>query len=303
VTSDPALSRETTVTTPDGRVLKVREGGDLSGTAVFVHHGTPGSNFMDDEMTTAARARGVRLVMWSRPGYPGSTRDHGRTVGSVATDAASVADAFGVDTFLTWGVSGGGPHALACGALLPDRVPAVAVLAGVAPIDLPGLDWLDGMGQDNLDEHAATQAGEGPLREFLERMRAQMLPLVMSDDPDALVKAMASLLPPVDAAYANAHSADVNLMMVKAIEGGVDGWLDDDLAFSSPWGFDLADIRVPVLVLQGKQDLMVPFAHSQSVADAIPGAELRFLDDDGHLTLHGRSDETHDWLLAASALG
>jgi pimeloyl-ACP methyl ester carboxylesterase len=91
--------------------------------------------------------------------------------------------------------------------------------------------------------------------------------------------------------------------MVKAIEGGVDGWLDDDLAFSSPWGFDLADIRVPVLVLQGKQDLMVPFAHSQSVADAIPGAELRFLDDDGHLTLHGRSDETHDWLLAASALG
>lgn len=292
-----AVVRTHEVSTPDGRTLAVREAGDPSGAAVFVHHGTPSCGLLDDDWVESAARRGIRLVAWDRPGYGGSSTDPGRRVASVAADAATIADALGVDQFRTWGISGGGPHALACAALQPDRVPAVAVLAGVAPFDAPGLDWLAGMGQDNVDEFGAVEAGEAQLRRYLEEAHAG-LTQALAEEPESVVDEMASLLPEVDATYLRTHSMLIESMRV-GLAPGYEGWLEDDQAFAAPWGFALGGIRPRTLVLQGGLDLMVPAAHGQYLAEAMPESELRALPDDGHLTLFNRVDEVHAWLLAA----
>jgi len=143
----------------NGRTLAVLEAGDESGRAVVAVHGTPGSGLLWRGLVEDAEARGMRLLAYDRPGYGRSDPHPGRTVADAAGDVAAMADALGFDRFAVEGGSGGGPHTLACAALLPDRVVAAASLAGVAPYPAEGLDWLDGMGQDNLDEFAATLAG------------------------------------------------------------------------------------------------------------------------------------------------
>ena len=298
-TSASSTSQTHDVRTPDGRTLAVTEDGDRTGAAIFVHHGTPGSGRLDPEWAAPAAARGIRLVAWDRPGYGGSSTRPGRTVASVAADAVAVADALGIETFRTWGKSGGGPHALACAALLPDRVPAVAILAGVAPYGAPDLDWLAGMGQDNIEEFDAALAGEAQLRRYLEPARAGLTQAI-ARDPQAVVEEMASLLPPVDADYLRTHPQAL-AAMAHGLEPGYEGWLEDDQAFARDWGFALADIRAKTLVLQGGQDLMVPAAHGSYLAARIPGAQLRSLPGEGHLTLQNHLDEVHAWLLAPTA--
>lgn len=284
------------IRTPDGRTLVVSESGDSSGTAVFAHHGTPGCGLLDPDWSAPAATKGIRLVSWDRPGYGGSSTQPGRTIASVAADAATVADALGIETFRTWGISGGGPHALACGALLPDRVPAVAVLAGVAPYGVPGLDWLAGMGQDNIEEFGAVLAGEPELRRYLEEAHAG-LTRALSRDRQAVVEEMASLLPEVDADFVRTHPFGM-AAMARALEPGYEGWLEDDQAFASSWGFEPDQMRSKTLVLQGDLDLMVPAAHGAYLARVIPGADFRSLPGDGHLTLLNHLDDVHDWLLA-----
>jgi len=212
----------------------------------------------------------------------------------VAADAAAVADALGVERFFTWGVSGGGPHALACAAALPDRVIAAVSLASIAPYDSPGLDWMAGMGQDNVEEFGAALAGEAKLRSYLSNQRTQILKATAPE----LVAVMESLLPPADVAVLTGDRAEFLLAsMTTALQPGCDGWLDDDLAFTTGWGFDLEAIAVPLLIMQGEQDLMVPFAHGQWLASRLPGAEVVLSADDGHLTLLESIGEVHDWLL------
>nr|WP_284290360.1 alpha/beta fold hydrolase [Angustibacter aerolatus] len=162
------------VKTPDGRVLRVHDGGG-DGLPVVAHHGTPDSGGLLPPALRDAQQRGLRLISYDRPGYGGSTRQAGRTVASAAVDVAVLLDDLGLDTFVTWGSSGGGPHALACAALLPGRCLAAASVAGVAPYRAEGLDWLAGMGQDNLDEFGAAASGEATLRPWLETARAGML--------------------------------------------------------------------------------------------------------------------------------
>jgi pimeloyl-ACP methyl ester carboxylesterase len=285
------------LTTPDGRVLAVTEGGDPGGTPVLVHHGTPGAGMFDPPWLDLAADQGIRLVTWDRAGYGGSTRRAGRDVAAAAEDAATVADALDIEQFLTWGLSGGGPHALACGALLPDRVPAVAVLSGVAPYGLPGLDWLAGMGQDNVEEFGAALAGEPELRRYLdEASRAREEALLRGRE--AVLDDMATLLSAPDAAYFRGHSWAMD-SMDKGLEPGYEGWLDDDLAFARPWGFDLGRMTTKTLLLQGEQDFMVPAAHGRYLALAIPGAEFRVYTEGGHMTMLDHLDEVHSWLMAA----
>jgi pimeloyl-ACP methyl ester carboxylesterase len=278
----------------DGRTLTAHETGDPTGELVLVHHGTPGSGGLAPWWAADAAARGIRLVGYDRPGYGGSGRHVGRTVADAAADATAIADALGVDRFHTWGASGGGPHALACAALLPDRVVAAATLASVAPWDAYGLDWLDGMGEDNLDEFGHAADGEHALRPYL----ATQSGLLRSVTAAQLAVAMRTLLPPADVAVLTGAFAEYlrdNILAGLAV--GEEGWLDDDLAFTADWGFDPAEIRVPVLVVQGRQDLMVPFAHGTWLAAHIPGCTARLSDTDGHLTLSADLGPVHDWLL------
>jgi len=282
------------VRTTDGRTLRAHEVGDPAGELILVHHGTPGWGLLAPEWAADAVARGFRLVGYDRPGYGGSDRHPGRRVADAAADSAAIADALGADRFRTWGGSGGGPHSLACAALLPDRVVAAAVVAGVAPYDADGLEWTAGMGQDNIDEFGAATQGEPTLRPALEHANGQLTAMGAAGVADVLQ----SILPPVDTALLSGEMGEFLFRwMTGGIAGTVDGWVDDDLAFISDWGFQPAQIRVPVLIVHGGQDLMVPFDHGQWLGGRIPGVTTRFSDEDGHLSTLRTIPDVHTWLL------
>jgi pimeloyl-ACP methyl ester carboxylesterase len=241
-----------------------------------------------------ASARGLRLVGYDRAGYGGSTRHVGRSVADVAGDLAALADSLGVERFFTWGVSGGGPHALACAALLGDRVIAAASVASPAPYDAAGLDFLAGMGEDNIEEFGAAIVGAAALAEYLAPEREQLL----SAAPEDLQKAMESLLPDVDVAALSGDNAEfLHESMASGLEHGYDGWLDDDVAFVGPWGFDVTSIAVPLLLMQGELDLMVPYAHGTWLAAQLPDATVRLRPGEGHVSLGMKVPEVHEWLL------
>jgi pimeloyl-ACP methyl ester carboxylesterase len=279
----------------DGRILAVLEAGDESGHAVVAIHGTPGSGLLWRGLAEDAEARGIRLLAYDRPGYGGSDPHPGRTVADAAGDVAAIADALGVERFAVEGGSGGGPHTLACAALLPDRVVAAASLAGVAPYPAEGLDWLDGMGQDNLDEFEATLAG----RETLERYLREQADAMLAAEPDAIADTLRSLLSPPDAAALTGEFAEYLAESTRrAIGERLDGWIDDDFVFMNPWGFELGEIRVPVQLLHGAQDRFVPMAHGEWLAERIPGVDAHLSDEDGHLTIQlARIGAVHAWLL------
>ena len=287
---------EATVRAKDGRELRIVEAGAADGLAVVVHNGTPMSRLLFRPCVEDAEQRGIRLISYDRPGYGGSTPHPGRSVADAAHDVAAIADALGIDRLATWGISGGGPHALACAALLPDRVIAAASLASVAPYPAGGLDWFAGMGEANVTEFGLALEGREALEPFLRRERDGML----AAGPAGLAEAMRTLLSPTDRAVFTGETADYLFEAFRAgNEERLDGWLDDDLAFAKPWGFELEQINVPVLLWQGAEDRFVPFAHGEWLARRIPAVDARLSRDDGHLTLLVRRlGEVHGWLVA-----
>ena len=282
----------------DGRSLDVDVSGPEGGTPLVVHHGTPGERSQYPPFAEAAAARGLRYVSASRPGYGGSTRQPGRAVADCAADTAAVLDHLGAGRCYTVGISGGGPHALACAALLPERVLACATIAGAAPFDAEGLDFLAGMGRENREEFGAALAGPAALEAYLER-EAPTLARVTGEE---LATALGDLVSPVDAAALTGDFADfLAERLHRAVAGGIWGWFDDDMALTRPWGFGLDGIGVPVAVWQGGQDRMVPFAHGRWLAAHLPGATAMLLPGEGHLSIAvARFDEVVDELLASA---
>ena len=283
------------VVTRDGRTLTVREGGDRDGVPVLAHAGTPGSSLLYEPILADAEENGIRLFSYDRPGYGGSTRAKGRTVADCAEDAASVCDALGVERFCVWGVSGGGPHALATAALLSGRVAAAAVLASLAPFGAEKLDFYEGMGEQNIEDFRVVLEGEEPHLAMLERERGELL----GASPEQLVEVVKTLLGPADREVLNGQVAAFLLESTRAgIEGSLDGWFDDDVALVEPWGFDLASICVPVLLLHGEQDKFVPFSHGVWLSQHIPGVDFDLAPEEGHISLiERRMPEVHTWLL------
>jgi pimeloyl-ACP methyl ester carboxylesterase len=283
-----------TIQLPDGRALEVHELGDPHGFPIVYHHGTPGSGTLYDRWRTP----GVRLIGYDRAGYGGSSRRSGRSVADVVADVEALSGALGLERFATWGLSGGGPHALACAALFDDRLVAAASVAGVAPWGVDDLDWLEGMGEGNRKEFDLVLAGEEALRPALEDERTGLLGVTA----DGLREAMAPHLGDADrAALTGELAAFFHGNMGHGLGGGVDGWLDDNLAFVRPWGFDVESIACPVLVVQGGDDLMVPPSHGAWLAAHVAGCETRLDDTEGHLTLvQNLVPEIHAWLLRHS---
>ncbi len=266
----------------DGRRLDLYERGPRDGAVLLFHHGTPGSCLPFRAIEQAAHRLGLRLVTTSRPGYGDSTRSPQRRVVDVVADTRAVLDAVGAERCYVAGWSGGGPHALACGARLADRVDAVLVMAGVAPYQAEGLNFLAGMGEDNVIEFGKALEGEAALRPWLEEQAGQLRQVTAGD----LVSALGSLLPAVDRALLTAKlGEDFAANIREGLRVGVDGWLDDDLAFTEPWGFDLSEIAVPTVIWQGSDDLMVPFAHGQWLAARIPGVVAHLEQGEGHLSI------------------
>ena len=294
---------ELILTTPDGRELEVFAAAPVGGDALILLHGTPSCGMLYRGWIDACAARGVRLVGYSRPGYGRSTRQEGRSVADCAGDVATVADALGAARFYVAGHSGGGAHALACAALLPDRVIAAATIAGAAPRDADGLDWLAGQGEENVEEFQAALEGGDRLRALLEQWRDEMLgdaqaPAGGEDDPTA---ALGSLVSDADrAAITPETSAFATRRRRHALAPGIWGWFDDDITETRPWGFELADIRVPTTVWHGGQDRFVPFAQGQWLAANVPGATARLIREEGHFSIIDmRFDRVVDDLLAA----
>lgn len=272
----------TVIELSDGRALDVEVTGPDGGMPLVFHHGTPSAVPQLRVMQRAAHARGLRLVTFSRPGYGSSTRRPGRRVADAAEDVTAILDHLDTARCLVAGWSGGGPHALATGARLPERAAGVLVIAGVAPYDADGLDFLAGMGEQNIEEFGLARRGESALRPYLEADAEQL----RDADAAGLIAGMSTVLPEADrAVLGDEYGEDLAANFAEALRTGVDGWLDDDLAFTTPWGFAPQEIAVPTFVWQGGADLMVPAAHGRWLAEHIPAATAHLEPGEGHLSL------------------
>ena len=289
-----------TVQAPDGRVLAVEEAGDPAGRPVLVHNGTPNSRHLYGPDGRDAADRGLRLIGYDRPGYGGSSPRPGRTVADCADDVRAICAALGIGRLAMWGASGGGPHVLACAALLPDLVAAAASIASLAPFDADGLDYFAGMGQENVDDTLRFLRDEAAARAKADKDREEILAESPGDAAGAPVDVpdvLQTLISPVDAAVLGGELGSyLQTSMQDGLAPGVEGWWED-YCIVKPWGFSVADIKIPFLLLHGEQDMFVPFGHGQWLAAHIPGVEARLFDDEGHLSLlQNRVSEVHAWL-------
>jgi pimeloyl-ACP methyl ester carboxylesterase len=251
--------------------------------AVFWLHGSPNIGSPPEPLFAAAEANGLRWVSYDRPGYGGSGPHDGRTVASAAADVAAVADTLGVGRFAVLGHSGGGPHALACAALLPERVIAAVSVSAPAPFDADGLDWLAGWSPGIAAENRAAARG----RKALEAHWAA-----------AQEEDMGAFFTEADLAALGSNWRWLAGVAGQAIEQGNEGYLGDTLAAGRPWGFRPDAIGVPVLIMHGARDKMVPCAHGEWLAAHCPAAELRIVPDAGHITVLDSASQALTWLAA-----
>jgi pimeloyl-ACP methyl ester carboxylesterase len=273
---------ETDLELGDGRTLHVYDAsadGTDARLAVFWHHGTPNVGAPPEPLRPAAARHGIRWVSYDRPGYGGSTPHPGRDVASAAADVSSIADALGIGQFAVMGHSGGGPHALACGALLPERVLGVVCVAGLAPFRAEGRDWFAGLAASGEAELRAAARGRAALEDHLASAEF---------DPEQFT-------PADHAALAGAWSW-LGGVAGQAIEGGTGGMVDDDLSYVAPWGFEPGQVRPPVLFLHGGQDRMVPSSHGTWLARHTRRAELWLRPDDGHVSVLDSGATAMAWL-------
>jgi pimeloyl-ACP methyl ester carboxylesterase len=312
-------AERSTITLADGRTVEVLTQGPPDGLPLVTHHGTPGGGLVTyPPKTETELARGLRTIHFARPGYGESTPRAGRSVADVAGDVAEILDALGAERFITWGASGGGPHALACAALLPARCLAAATIAGVAPSDAEGLDWLAGMGPENIAEFGAAQRGAADLTAYLEKEAAGLGDLTGAD----IINGLGGLIGDADKAVLTGEYADYQAASLRAsLRTGIAGWHEDDLAFVTGWGFSFgsaapgaaavpgtagdAGAWAPVAIWQGDDDRMVPFGHGQWLAARIPGARAHLLPGEGHLSLaeHHYGEILDDLLRLAGRAG
>jgi pimeloyl-ACP methyl ester carboxylesterase len=277
-----AGSEQLTVHAADGRSLDVLVAGPADGLPLVFHHGTPGGVAVYPPMASAAAARGLRLVLYGRPGYGKSTPAPGRLVVDAAPDVAAILDELAAPRFVTAGWSGGGPHALACARLLSRRCMAAASLAGPAPYRATGLNWLAGMAKDNVGELTAATEGASDLTSLL----ATTAPLLQDIEADQMAGAMGDLLSAADQDALRGQLADYLAASFRAgLSGGIAGWRDDDLAFVRDWGFSAVapGDAAPVAIWHGDQDRMVPFAHGEWLARRVPAARSHLMAGVGHL--------------------
>ena len=276
------LTQRRLIPLPDSREIDVLTTGPEDGFPLVVHGGTPGGLVVDTKIAAAATERGLRLVLTARPGYEGSTPRPGRRVRDVAADVAGVLDALGAGAFVSIGMSGGGPHSLACAALLPGRCLAAASVAGVGPYRAGGLDFLAGMGPENVTEFGLAVRGAEALTPYLEKEAVALREVT----GEQVAAAFGGLISAADAGVLTGDFAAEQAASLRAsVREGIAGWRDDDLAFTADWGFSLDALDGRAAIWQGDHDRMVPCAHGQWLAAHITGARLHLEPGAGHVTM------------------
>jgi len=294
----PAVEREGAVTTRDGRTLSYVERGRRGGVPLVVCHGTPGSRYTRHPDPEIYERHGVWAIVYDRPGYGRSDPKPGRTVADAGGDVEAIADGLGFDRFAVVGGSGGAPHALACGALLGERIVRVGALVTPAPSDAGDFDFFEGMAELNVKEFGAALEGEEAIDAFLQ-------PFVdkLRRDPDAVIDEISAELPDVDRAIVARDDFRTMLRkaFVEAVRQGVRGWADDDLAFAKPWGFAPEDVQAEVRLWQGELDVLAPRSHGEYVAGRLPNARFELLEGGGHF-LDEEWSVVYDWLAAGASV-
>lgn len=288
------LAQTRQVETPDGRRLHVEVAGDLE-RVVVVQVGWPSAGVLFDRWVEDAARRGLTLVTYDRPGYGKSSRQPGRKVADCALDVRAISQALGFDRCVVCGLSGGGPHALACAGLLDELVVAAATIGSGAPFDAPGFDWLVGMSDEVRNYYELFLSDRAAWRRQEEQECEELLALSVEE----FAEAFAAGLSPGDRALAldDEFGAWVYRAVHAALAAGNEGSSDDGVAILSPWGFEIEQIKVPVKIWHGGDDRWVPLAHGRLLADTIPGAQAELRDDDGHLTVAAeRIGDVHEWL-------
>jgi pimeloyl-ACP methyl ester carboxylesterase len=274
---------ETDLHLSDGRRLHIydtRPDGSRARLAIVWHHGTPNLGEPPEPLLPAAEERDIRWVSYDRPGYGGSSPHPGRDVASAAADVTAIADTLGIQRFAVMGHSGGAAHALSCGALLPDRVIGVVFVSGLAPYHADGLDWFAGMGAAGASELRAATAGRTALEDYLAATEF---------DPE--------MFTPADHAALQGAWSWLGKIAGRALDGGVGGMVDDDLAYIAPWGFTPGQVASTVLIVQGGQDRIAPSSHGTWLGRQIPSANLWLRPDDGHVSVLSAGEAAMDWLL------
>jgi pimeloyl-ACP methyl ester carboxylesterase len=263
------------------RTLAVEVTGAPNGFPVFLMHGTPGSRKGPRPRGIALHRLGIKLISYDRPGFGESGRVQKRSVADAAHDVAAIADHLQAPTFAVVGRSGGGPHALACAAQMPERVTRTAVLVSLAPTDAVDLDWYEGMNNQNQSDYTSADADAQALlanleswaermqrdpRDFLDRLHGEATGYdrVLIEDPHFRRQLLAT--------YA------------EATRQGADGWIDDVLALRRPWGIDLSLVRCPVRLWHGADDEFSPVRHSRWLAAQLRNADLEVQPDAGHFS-------------------
>lgn len=266
-----------TITLRDGRTLSWCEYGPADGTPVLLFHGTPGSRLEHDPFERPTR---VRTIVPDRPGFGGSSPLPGRRLVDWPTDVAQLADVLGLDRFHVGGISGGGPYALVCAAMMPERVLGVGSICGVGPLSMPELR--DGMNEQNrMSDEMARNAPE-MLFEFCEGVAAGV-----AADVEAAFAGGGDAMVPVDRATFELPEVRAMLMASyrEAFRQNGRCLAEDLIIHSSPWGFDPSEIAAPVLLVHGALDQNVPLSNAEYLARVIPGAHLEVLPDQGHLSV------------------
>ena len=287
------------IATPDGRTLAVAEWGDPNGAPVIMLHGTPGGRLSWPPSGPTIYARhGIRRLTFDRPGYGESTRLPGRKVVDVVPDVVAIADALEIERFAVSGGSGGGPHALACAALAPDRVVRCLADALLAPRDVEGLDWFADQAAGNISEFGAALESETALRAVIEPEARLILERIAAGRADIVSDEYETSA--VDQEEMTRSQASLHAQLSGALAPGIDGWVDDDLAAVAPWGFDLRDIPVPVFLRFGREDGLIPQAHADWLIAHISGAKA-VISDAGHQGNEEQLEYDLAWLSGRSA--
>ena len=286
-----------TATADDGRTLTFAQWGDLEGFPVFSLHGTPGSRLGSHYDESAYADVGARVITYDRPGYGGSDRHRGRRVVDCVSDVAAIADELGVERLSVIGGSGGGPHSLALAARLPGRVTRATCDVGVAPFETPNFDFLEGMDPLNVREFEWALEGEDALEREYTPYVAEMLERVAAD-PSKVLGEDWQLSEADRSELANSDRHEViRQMLTEAFRDGVWGIVDDMLCTIEPWGFDVAEIRIPTRIMYGLTDVLVPRQHGEWLGQNVPNTEVVIDEDAGHIPDADQVRERYRWLV------
>lgn len=287
--------------TENGRLVVFSRYGPSDGHPVVFNYGTPGTRRISPRLQAAIERNGAQVVILDRPGYGESARFAGRRVVDVVGDVEKAVDLLGWDSFAVWGGSGGAPHALACAAVLGGRVERCASVVGPAPYAAEGLEWFRGMSPGNVEEFSRALEGEGAYRPLVQRLANAAVEAARAGEvtiPDEYE------LPEADRVALRARTKEPGHLdrVVASYLEGIDGWVDDCIAFTKPWGFDVEAIRVPVSVWYGPDDVLVPRDHAEWLLAHVPAAQRRPLPA-GHMLEDDELDSIYRWLVSPVSAG